>query len=93
MFNRQPTLHSWVTGGQGRAFDNTWAKPGVAYAGVPFQTDFLNRTMLKNHAASLLDDYRNMYPLRADLGDRPNEWLEVRGRGVARICGRSTEES
>jgi len=87
IFKSQPTLHAWVTDGHGRAIDNTWAKPGVAYAGVPFQTDFVNLTMLKNHAfISLLDDYRNRFPLRGDLGDRPDEWLELRGRGEKRIC-------
>ena len=31
---------------------------------------------------SLLDDWQNKWPLRGDLGDRPGEWLEVRGRGT-----------
>ena len=81
-----PTLHAWVTDGHGRAIDNTWPKPGVAYAGVPFKSLFVNMTALKNHATvSLLDDYQNNYPLRGDLGDRPAEWLELRGRGTARV--------
>jgi hypothetical protein len=88
-----PTLHAWVTDGHGRAIDNTWPKPGVAYAGVPFKSLLANLTALKNHATiSLLDDYQNDYPLRGDLGDHPDEWLELRGRGTARICenGEST---
>ena len=81
-----PTIHAWVTDGKGRAFDNTWPKPGVAYAGVPFKSLFVNMTALKNHATvSLLDDYLNNWPLRGDLGDRPDEWLELRGRGTARV--------
>jgi hypothetical protein len=81
-----PRLHAWVTDGHGRAIDNTWPKSGVAYAGVPFQSLFVNMTALKNHATiSLLDDYQNLYPLRCDLGDRPNEWLEERGRGIERL--------
>ena len=81
-----PTLHAWVTDGRGRAIDNTWPQPGVAYAGVPFTSLFVNMTALKNHAIiSLLDDYQNNYPLRGDLGDRPDEWLELRGRGTERI--------
>lgn len=79
-----PVLHAWVTNGKGAAIDNTWPQPGVAYAGVPFKTQFVNMTALKNHAIiSLLDDYQNGYPLRGDLGDRPDEWLERRGGGVA----------
>jgi hypothetical protein len=81
-----PTLHAWVTDGHGNAIDNTWPHPGVAYAGVPFTSFFVNMTALKNHATiSLLDDYQNNYPLRGDLGDRPDEWLEIRGRGTERI--------
>ena len=82
----RPTLHAWVTDGQGRAIDNTCPTPGVAYAGVPFQSLFLNMAVLKNSATiSLLDDWQNHWPLRGDLGDRPDEWLELRGRGTTRI--------
>jgi hypothetical protein len=82
----QPTLHAWVTDGHGRAIDNTWPQPEVAYAGVPFQSLFVNLTALKNRATiSLLDDYQNGWPLRGDLGDRPDEWLELRGCGAERI--------
>lgn len=83
-----PTLHAWVTDGQGKAIDNTWPQPGVAYAGVPFQPLFVNMTALKSHATgSLLDDYLNNWPLRGDLGDRPDEWLQLRGRGTERLIG------
>jgi hypothetical protein len=84
-----PTLHAWVTDGHGRAIDNTWPQPGVAYAGVPFKSLFVNLTSLKNHATiSLLDDWQNNWPLRGDLGDRPDVWLELRGRGTARLSER-----
>jgi len=81
-----PRLHAWVTDGHGRAIDNTWPHSGAAYAGVPFQSLFVHMTSLKNHASmSLLDDYQNRYPLLNELGDHPEEWLEQRGRGVARL--------
>ena len=81
-----PRLHAWVTDGHGRAIDNTWPKRGVAYAGVPIRSVFVTMTALKNRATiSLLDDYQNRYPLRSDLGDRPDEWLEARGRGIKRL--------
>jgi hypothetical protein len=81
-----PTIHAWVTDGQGRAIDNTWPQPGAAYVGVPFKSLFVNMTTLKNRAiVSLLDDYMNGWPLRGEVGDRPDEWLEIRGRGVTRI--------
>lgn len=84
-----PTLHSWVTDGKGRVIDNTWPSVGVAYAGVPFKSLFVTMTALRNRAIiSLLDDFQNDYPLRGDLGDRPDEWLELRGKGAIRIRAR-----
>jgi hypothetical protein len=81
-----PTLHSWVTDCRGKAIDNTWPQPGVAYAGVPFLINVVTMTALKRHAiGSLLDDYDNGFPLRGDLGDHPDEWLEPRGRGTTRV--------
>lgn len=81
-----PTRHAWVTDGSGRAIDNTWPEPGIAYAGVPFRSEFVSMSCLKNRATiSLLDDFQNNYPLRRELGDHPDEWLEQRGRGVAQI--------
>ena len=83
-----PRVHAWVTDGHGRAIDNTWPQPGVAYAGVPFKSLFVNMTALTNRAIiSLLDDYQNNWPLRGDQGDRPGEWLEPRGRGIERLNG------
>jgi hypothetical protein len=82
----QPTIHAWVTDGHGRAIDNTWPRPGVAYAGVPFKELFVTMTALKNHATvSLLDDYQNDYPLRGEQGDRPDDWLEPGGQGVSKL--------
>jgi hypothetical protein len=81
-----PTIHAWATDGQGRAIDNTWPQPGVAYAGVPFRSLYVNMTALKNRAIlSLLNNYQNNYPLRGDLGDRPDEWLDLRGQGMKRL--------
>ena len=83
-----PVIHAWVTDGHGNAIDNTWPQPGAAYAGVPFKSSFVTMTALKNRAViSLLDDYQNEYPLRGDLGDQPDEWLDVRGCGLTRIVG------
>ncbi len=86
-----PILHAWVTDGQGAAIDNTWPEPAVAYAGVPFKSLFVTATVVKNHATiSLIDDWQNNYPLRSDMGDRPELWLEPRGRGIAYcICERA----
>jgi hypothetical protein len=89
----QPTVHAWVTDGRGRAIDNTWPKPGVVYAGVPFRSLFVNMTALKNRATvSLLDDFQNNYPLRGELGDRPGEWLDLRGRGTERVGRREAAD-
>jgi hypothetical protein len=68
--------------------DNTLREPAAAYAGVPFRTKFLNVNLLKNRAAviCLLDDFMNDWPMLGELGDRPDEWFEARGKGVARVA-------
>ncbi|MHB1035000.1 MAG: hypothetical protein ACYC35_15300 [Pirellulales bacterium] len=81
-------VHAWVTDGTGRAIDITWDEPGVAYAGVPFKTPFIRLTCLKNKAhISLLDDWMNAFPLLNGLGEKPNEWLDERGKGMAMVTG------
>lgn len=83
-----PVVHAWVADGSGNAIDNTWPQPGVAYAGVPFKSLFVNTTALRNRAiVSLLEDYQNDYPLRSGLGDRRDEWLDLRGRGLKKVAG------
>ena len=80
------TLHAWVTDGEGRAFDNTWERPGLAYAGVPFKEMFVTMTNVKNHATiSLLDDWQNEYSLRGELGNQPDKWYEEAGKGLAKL--------
>ncbi|HDZ36949.1 MAG TPA: hypothetical protein ENH62_01455 [Marinobacter sp.] len=79
-------LHAWVTDGHGRAIDNTLREPPSAYAGVPFRTDFLNDYHLRNRAViCLLDDHLHDWPMLGELGDRPEEWLEPKGQGAARL--------
>lgn len=81
-----PVIHGWVTDGTGRAIDNTLEPPGLAYAGVPFTGLFVATTSVTNGAViSLLDDWTNLYPLRGELGDRPEKWLEPKGMGVVRV--------
>ena len=78
--------HAWLTDGRGNAFDGTWPEPGVAYAGVPFRTGFVNFNHLKNReVVCLIDDYPHDWPLLRDLGDKPDEWLDLRGRGREKI--------
>lgn len=83
-----PVVHAWVTDGRGRAIDNTWPRPGAAYAGVPFKSSFVSMTSLKNRAiVSVIDDFLNGDPFRGGLFQRPEELLELRGRGAIRIDG------
>ena len=81
-----PTIHAWVTDGDGNAIDNTWDHPGVAYAGVPFDDSFVSASVARNSAVvSLIDDYLNDWPLRRELGEQPEEWLELAGQGRTRL--------
>ncbi len=33
----------------------------------------------------VIDDWQNKWPLRGELGDRPDEWLEIQGKGNQRV--------
>jgi hypothetical protein len=80
--------HAWVTDGAGRVIDNSLKEPAAAYAGVPFNTNFVNLYHLKNEAMiCLLDDHLHDWPMLGELGDRPDEWLEAAGRGLAKVMG------
>jgi hypothetical protein len=79
--------HAWVTDDSGRAIDVTWPTPGVAYAGVPFDTTFLNLSHLKNRAIiCVIDDYVNNWPILGELGDHPERWAARCGKGNARLA-------
>jgi hypothetical protein len=81
-----PTHHAWVTDGKGNAIDSTWDELGMAYAGVPFNLRWLNdRHVLRKAIVCVLDDWENHWPILCELGDRPQEWLDERGVGTAKL--------
>ena len=83
-----PVHHAWATDGTGRVIDSTVESLAGAYAGVPFNTMFLNHYHLRNReVVSLLDDYLHDWPMLCELGDRPREWLGHKGKGVAPLSG------
>ena len=45
-------------------------------------------TVLNQPNRGYLDDWKNKYPLLGKLGDRPKEWLEEKGRGVAPVTSK-----
>jgi hypothetical protein len=41
---------------------------------------------LRNKAfISFIDDWQNGFPLLNDLGEKPEEWLDERGKGTGRV--------
>jgi hypothetical protein len=78
-----PTFHAWATNGDCQVIDNTWEKPGIAYAGVPFKWEFIETDSLQNQCKqNLIDNYGKNWPLLGLLGDQPDKWLEsVKGNG------------
>lgn len=60
--------------------------PGLVYAGVPFLTSFVHTKALEYGATvALLDDWTHGWPLLQELGDRPEEWYEPKGRGFKKL--------
>jgi len=74
------TLHAWCVDARGNVLDRTWGL-GVAYFGIPFQTDYLQsvigerkKTLGKQAPYGLLDDWQNNWPLIRLHGDTPEKW-------------------
>lgn len=81
-----PLLQAWVTDGDGQVIDNTGDTIGLVYLGVPFKTGYVLDAFRKNRAfESVINDWRNFWPLCHELGDRPEKWLELRGEGEQRV--------
>jgi hypothetical protein len=81
-----PIHHAWATDGTGRAIDITWATPGVIYVGVPFKAGWVSLMGLKyKGVGGLLDDWEHDWPLLRGLGDEPEKWLELKGRGAKKL--------
>jgi len=85
-------LHSWCVDRQGMVLERTWGHPGNAYFGIPFQTQFLRRTIDARRRSlgdkvyfGLLDDYEARWPLIKHLGDSPELWLETLTRPKLRL--------
>ena len=73
--------HAWATDGTGRAIDSTVETLAGAYAGVPFNTMFLNHYHLRNReVVSLLDDYLHDWPMLCELGIDPRNGWNTRAR-------------
>jgi hypothetical protein len=71
-----PVSHAWATDGKGHAIDNTWASPSL----------FVNLTGVKNKSVgSLIDDWDHDWPLLHDLGDHPEHWLQLMGKGFTKL--------
>lgn len=73
-------LHAWCIDSQGMVLDRTWGL-GRAYFGIPFQTQFLKRTIEARRRGGnlyfgLLEDFEGKWHLIEHLGDMPELWLE-----------------
>ena len=86
-----PIRHAWATDGKGRVIDNTWRLSGSVYAGVPFKVAWVSSTGLKNKGiGSLIIDWEHDWPLLRELGDEPQKWLEMKGKGFRKVTDKPT---
>lgn len=73
-----PVHHAWlVDRDTGRAYDPTWLTSGSAYVGVPIQTDYLRKQMLRTGWATAVFDNWHDDPPQPILTGRHTllDWL------------------
>ena len=57
-----PTMHAWCVDREGRVVDPTW-RDGSDYFGVPFDTAWATKRVLKKGTYGVIDDFENRWPL------------------------------
>jgi hypothetical protein len=59
-----PVLHAWCVDKKGNVIDPTWDyKDSVEYFGIPFDPDFVMKSMFKSKYYGILDNWHDDYPL------------------------------
>lgn len=51
-----PFAHAWLVDHKGTVIDPTWEAPGTSYFGIPFTTEYLQETLLRNKVYGMLPD-------------------------------------
>lgn len=51
-----PISHAWVVDKKGNVVDSTWKTPGTSYYGIPFKTEFLEKTIVKTKVWGLIPE-------------------------------------
>lgn len=70
-----PVLHAWCITKDGKTVELTWRDgDAIGYFGVPFQTAFLHRQLIRNKTYSLLDHWGNEFALLRGVYAK-NEWI------------------
>jgi hypothetical protein len=57
-----PLYHAWCVDSTGKVYDPTW-KDGLEYYGVPFDLNFVRRTILDRKYYGVIDNWENHWPL------------------------------
>lgn len=57
-----PTLHAWCIDKNDAVYDPTW-KDGIDYFGVPFDINYVRKTMLKTRVFGVIDNIKMGFPL------------------------------
>jgi len=82
VWNIIPMLHAWCVDKDGNVFDNTWGRnhkrenskhkdfdPNREYFGVPFQMQYIDRTLYSKRTYGIIDNWKDGFPLLSGKDD------------------------
>lgn len=75
-----PLDHAWILDEKNKVIETTWQQFAFCYIGVPFPTNYIIKTVLKEKRYGILDRYQSHWPLLTGKDDYSKIKLDLRSQ-------------